>query len=74
MSYRADIIRAEKAAQKKTLDDLVIATGLNPNTISDICNGKARNPELNSLEKIAFALNLDLEILFSKSSRRRLAA
>lgn len=70
MSYRADIIRAEKAAQKKTIEDLVNATGLNANTISDICNGKAKNPELNSLEKIAFALGLDLATIFSKSQRR----
>lgn len=73
MSYRADIIRAEKAAQKKTLEDLVKDTGLNPNTISDICNGKTENPELNSLKKIALALGIDMETLFSKS-RRRLAA
>lgn len=74
MSYRDDIIRAEKAAQNKTIEDLANATGLNPNTISDICNGKAKNPELNSLERIARALNLDLETIFSKSRRRQLAA
>lgn len=72
MSYRDDIIRAEKAAQKKTLEDLVTATGLNINTISDICNGK-ENPELKSLQKVVAALGLDMETVFSKS-RRRIAA
>lgn len=74
MSYRSDIIRAEKAAQKKTIEDLVQATGLNPNTISDICNGKTENPELNSLKKIALALGIDLQTLFSSKNRQRLAA
>jgi transcriptional regulator with XRE-family HTH domain len=73
MSYRADLIRAAKAAQKKTLEDLANATGLNPNTISDICNGK-ENPELQSLKKVADALGLSMELLFSKQPRRRLAA
>jgi len=66
--YRDDLIRAAKAAQKKTLDALAQDTGLNPNTISDICNGK-QNPELNSLKKVAEALGLDLETIFSQSSR-----
>lgn len=70
--YRDDLIRAKKAAKKLTIEDLVTVTGLNKNTISDICNGKD-NPELNSLKKVAEALDIDLETLFSKS-RRRLAA
>ncbi|MBK8810686.1 MAG: helix-turn-helix domain-containing protein [Acidobacteria bacterium] len=73
MNYRADIIRAEKAAQNKTLEDLSAATGLNPNTIAEICKGK-ENLELNSLRKVADALGLDMQLLFSRPSRNRLAA
>lgn len=66
--YRDDIIRAAKAAQNKTLENLSEETGLNPNTISDICNGK-ENPELKSLKKVADALGLEMETIFSNSSR-----
>lgn len=75
--YRSDILRAEKAAQKETIETLANSTGLNPNTISDILNGKAKNPELNSLKKIADALGLTMESIFSESRsavRSRLAA
>jgi transcriptional regulator with XRE-family HTH domain len=63
MMYRDDLIRAEKAAQKKTLEDLREITGLNKNTISDICNGK-ENVEVPTLKKVAEALNLPMSELF----------
>jgi len=75
--YRADLIRAAKAAQNHTLETLAESTGLNPNTISDILNGKAKNPELNTIKKIADALGLRMETIFSEiqpAVRQRLAA
>lgn len=62
--YRDDLIRAKKAARKLTLEDLETKTGLNKNTISDICNGK-ENIELQSLQKIALALGISMSDLFS---------
>lgn len=73
MNYRADIIRAEKAAQQKTLEDLSNSTGLSVTTVAGICNGK-ENPELGSLRKIADALGIEMQVLFSRSARTRLAA
>jgi transcriptional regulator with XRE-family HTH domain len=65
--YRSDLIRAAKAAKKLTLDDLEKSTGLNKNTISDICNGK-ETIELPSLQKVCEALNLKLSDVFSQSA------
>lgn len=71
--YRDDLIRAKKAANKLTLEDLEKETGLNKNTISDICNGK-ESVELKSLKKVVEALGLHLSDVFdSKISVRKLA-
>lgn len=62
--YRADLIRAAKAAQNKTLEDLAAVTGLNVNTVAAICNGKD-NPELKSLHAVCDALGLSMANVFS---------
>lgn len=70
--YRDDLIRAEQAAQKLTVEQLADKTKLNKNTISDIRNGK-ESVELPSLQKVADALGLPMSSLFDSSPRRRAA-
>lgn len=71
--YRDDLIRANKAAKKLTLEDLEKSTGLNKNTISDICNGK-ESIELLSLQKVVAALGLSMsEVFDSRISLRKVA-
>jgi len=71
--YRDDLIRAKKAAKNLTLEQLEEKTGLNKNTISDICNGK-QSIELPSLAKVAKALDLPLSVLFDTNQPLRKVA
>lgn len=67
--YRDDLIRAEQAAQKLTVEQLALKSKLNKNTVSDIRHGK-QNVELPSLKKVADALGLPLWRLFENSQNR----
>jgi transcriptional regulator with XRE-family HTH domain len=61
MLYRHDEIRGAMAKQGFTVDSLAEKTGLNPNTVSAVRNGKSVNVE--SLIKVARALGLTLSDL-----------
>lgn len=63
MTYRDDLIRSAKAAQKKTNEDIAQEAQLATATVSAICNGK-EDILLSSLVKVAQVLNLQLSELF----------
>lgn len=62
--YRDDLIRAAMGAQKMSQAALAEKSDLNPNTISAICRGK-ENVEIPTLKKVADALGLSLQELFT---------
>jgi len=64
--YRDDLLRAAAAAKRKTIADLVLETKLNKNTISDILDGKERNYGVQTLEKVADALDVSLSELYAE--------
>jgi transcriptional regulator with XRE-family HTH domain len=71
--YRDDIIRAAMGAQRLSRAKLAKKSGLNVNTVSDICRGKL-DIKLPSLIKVANTLRLDLPELFEpKPSQSRTA-
>ena len=70
---RSDLIRARKAQLQKTLEDLSNETGLNSMTISDLCNGKERNFGIESISKLADALQIPLQDLFKPIEKEKTA-
>jgi len=58
-----DFIRVEMARQRLTQTEIVSRTGLSPNTVSAICNG--RNTRISTLQTFADALGLSMAELFT---------
>lgn len=69
--YRDDIIRAEMAAQRITEEILAEKTRLNRTTISELRNGKAVNPTVLTLSKIARELKIPLSSLFEPKGKNQ---
>lgn len=65
--YRGSIIRRTRKAQNMTLEDLAEKTGLSLSFISQVERG-ITNPSINSLRKIALALNTPLSLFFEEGS------
>ena len=66
ISYRDDKIRAAMAVQFLSAAELAERLEMSPITVRQIRDGKAVNPELTSLKKIAEALELSLAELFEE--------
>lgn len=62
IAYKADVIRAEMA-RLKIKDDGI--KGLHRVTVGELKRGEAKNPTLDTLLKVAAALNLPLSALVS---------
>ena len=56
-------IRYLRKNKQWSIEDLALEASINKNYLSDLERGK-RNPTLNILDKIANALDIDLETLF----------
>lgn len=57
----------EALMQRKDIDaaSLARASGLNPTGIYDILKGKSRSPKVETIGKIAKALNVPISVMFS---------
>jgi len=65
--YRGTLIREKRRSNSITLTDLAKKTGLSISFISQVETG-ATNPSINSLRKIALALDTPLSVFFEESS------
>ncbi|MCP9496712.1 MAG: helix-turn-helix transcriptional regulator [Pyrinomonadaceae bacterium MAG19_C2-C3] len=62
--YRTDLINAAMGARRMTAEELAKRTGLGMTVISAVRNGKP-NPKIDTLKRIADALDLQLADLFT---------
>ncbi len=63
-----DFIRVEMARQRLTQTEIVSRTGLSPNTVSAICNGK--DTRISTLQVFADALGVSMVELFTPTLPR----
>jgi DNA-binding Xre family transcriptional regulator len=68
MAYRNDLLLAKKAAARKTIQNLADETGLSTVTVNNILNQKGDHFAVKNLEKVATALGLSLNDLFSEKT------
>ncbi len=62
--YRDDKLRAAQAAKRWTDDQLAEAAGVGRSSVIAITNGKAENPQLQTLKAICDALDLTMAEVF----------
>ncbi|WP_294379136.1 helix-turn-helix domain-containing protein [uncultured Clostridium sp.] len=65
MNTIGEILRNNRESNNLTLKQLSSISGVGPSTISDIENGKAKHPRMDTLEKLAKALNVPVNIFFN---------
>ena len=53
-----------RKSKKMTLKELALLSGVGPSTISDIETGKAKHPRMDTLEKLAKALDISVGVFF----------
>lgn len=65
MSTIGEILKNNRELNNLTLKQLAKISDVGPSTISDIENGKAKHPRMDTLEKLAKALNISVSVFFS---------
>ena len=65
MSNIGEILRNNRESNNLTLKQLAEISGVGPSTISDIENGKAKHPRMDTLEKLASALQISVNVFFN---------
>jgi len=68
LSTIGEILKKHRELNNLTLKQLANISGVGPSTISDIETGKAKNPRMDTLEKLAKALKIPVNIFFSDSN------
>ncbi len=64
MNTIGNILINYRKTKKLTLKKLASLSGVGPSTISDIENGKAKHPRMDTLEKLAKALDISVSTFF----------
>ena len=64
MDSIGNILSNNRKSKKMTLKELASLSGVGPSTISDIETGKAKHPRMDTLEKLAKALDISVGIFF----------
>ena len=67
MSTMGEILRNSRESNNLTLKQLSAISGVGPSTISDIENGKAKHPRMDTLEKLAKSLNIPVGVFFNNN-------
>ncbi|CAI3198834.1 helix-turn-helix domain-containing protein [Clostridium neonatale] len=68
MSIIGDILKNNRESKNLTLKQLSEISGVGPSTISDIENGKAKHPRMDTLEKLANALSIPVNLFFNNTN------
>ncbi|AOR23004.1 helix-turn-helix domain-containing protein [Clostridium taeniosporum] len=66
MSYIGEFLKSKRIEKKLTLKDLSDLSGVGPSTISDIETGKASNPRMITLKKLASSLKISVNDFFNE--------
>ncbi|MDU1075696.1 MAG: helix-turn-helix transcriptional regulator [Clostridium sp.] len=64
MDSIGNILSNNRKSKKMTLKELALLSGVGPSTISDIETGKAKHPRMDTLEKLAKALDISVGVFF----------
>ena len=64
MDSIGNILSNNRKSKKMTLKELASLSGVGPSTISDIETGKAKRPRMDTLEKLAKALDISVGVFF----------
>ncbi|MDB2087661.1 helix-turn-helix domain-containing protein [Clostridium paraputrificum] len=64
MDSIGNILSNNRKSKKMTLKELASLSGVGPSTISDIETGKAKHPRMDTLEKLAKALDISVGVFF----------
>ena len=68
MSNIGEILRNNRESNNLTLKQLAEISGVGPSTISDIENGKAKHPRMDTLEKLASAFQISVNDFFDNKA------
>lgn len=68
MNTIGEILKTHRESNNLTLKQLSSISDVGPSTISDIENGKAKNPRMDTLEKLANALNIPVNVFFNNNN------
>jgi DNA-binding Xre family transcriptional regulator len=69
MSFKAEEIRVAMARKNMNIGEVADASGLTRETVSLIVNDKHSNARIETLEKIATALELDMAVVFTPAGQ-----
>lgn len=69
----SDNIKLLRAKHNMTIKELSVKSGVGQSTISDIETGKAKNPRMETLQKLANVFNIDVGSLLNTEEKLKLS-
>ncbi|WP_054198892.1 helix-turn-helix domain-containing protein [Clostridium baratii] len=69
----SDNIKLLRAKHNMTIKELSVKSGVGQSTISDIETGKAKNPRMETLQKLANVFNVDVGSLLNTEEKLKLS-
>lgn len=69
MGFKAEEIRVAMARKNMNISDVAEISGLNKETVSLIINDKHSNARIDTLEKIAAALGMEIDVVFTPANQ-----